>query len=68
VWPCGPSQKIEEKIKFKLISYHTVAENIKSLEITHGNRLSRFLPVLTFYEIYRLPTLLSATKEGFKAL
>jgi hypothetical protein len=40
------------------------------LEITHGNHLS-LLPVLTFYEIYdpsRLPTVLSATKEGFKAL
>jgi hypothetical protein len=48
VCPCGSSKKLEEKIKFKLISYHTIAENIKSLEITHDNRLSRFLPVLTF--------------------
>jgi hypothetical protein len=40
VCPCGPSKKIEVKLKFKLISYHTLAENIKSLEITHGNRLS----------------------------
>ena len=41
--------------------------------MTHGNHLSLFLPVLTFYEIYylpvcRLPTLISATKVGFEVL
>ena len=41
--------------------------------MAHTYRLLLFLPALTFYEIYylpiyRLPTLLSATEEGFKAL
>ena len=26
--PCGPSKKTEEKIKFKLIAYHTITENL----------------------------------------
>ena len=26
--PCGPSEKVEEKTKFKRIAYHTIAENV----------------------------------------
>ena len=45
----------------------------QSLEMTHGNRLSLFVPVLTFYEIYyptHLPIAHStfSNKQGFKAL
>jgi hypothetical protein len=29
VCPCGPSKKTEEKIKFKWIEYHTIAENLR---------------------------------------
>jgi hypothetical protein len=29
VCPCGPSKKTEEKIKFKGIAYHTIAENLR---------------------------------------
>jgi hypothetical protein len=61
----------KNKIQIKCVSHYSW--KYQSLEITHGNRLSRFLPVLTFLKFitlpaYRLPTLLSATKEGFKAL
>ena len=40
----------------------------QSLEMTQGNYLSLFVSVLTFNEIYYPPTLLSVTKEWFKAL
>ena len=30
----------------------TIAENLKSLELTHGNHLKFLFPVLTFYEIF----------------
>jgi hypothetical protein len=38
------------KIQMNLVSHYSW--KYQSLEITHGNRLSLFLPVLTFYEIY----------------
>ena len=72
ICPCGPSKNTEEKLKFKLIVYHTTAENL-SLEMRHGNRLSLFLPVQTFYEIYypnHLPTsqFTLSNYKGFKSL
>ena len=36
VCPGGPSKNTEEKIKFKLIAYHTIAENL-------GDWLSPFI-------------------------
>ena len=36
------SFKNEEKIEFKLNAYHTIAENLKTLEMTHDNRLSLY--------------------------
>ena len=42
----------KQKLKFKWIACHTIAENLKNLGITRGNRLLLLLPVLIFYEIY----------------
>jgi hypothetical protein len=47
----------KKKNQIHFVSYYSW--KYQSLEITHGNSLSRFLPGLTFYEIYyptRLPT------------
>ena len=75
---CGPRglplwsmKKYRRKIKINCISHYSWKS--QSLEMTHGNHLSLFLPVLTFNEIYyptHLPisTLPSATNEGCKAL
>ena len=70
--PCGPSGKTEEK-QMQMICISDYNWNSQSLEMTHGNRFSlfsqywhvkKFITLL----IYRLPPLLSATKDGFKAL
>jgi hypothetical protein len=73
VCPWGPSKKIKEKIKFKLISYHTIAENIRVWKLQMAvvfrvfSQYWHFMKIITL-PAYRLPTLLSATNEGFKAL
>ena len=74
----GPSRNTEENSKFKWIAYHTITENPRVMEMAHANYyLSLFLQVGYWHfikcirptlPINKLPTLLSATKEGFKAL
>ena len=66
-------KKYRRKIKIQMNCASHCSWKSQSFEMTHGNRLSRFLPVLTLYEIYYpiyLPTSHSTlrTKEGFKAL
>ena len=77
---CGPrdlplwSFKIyRRKIKIQMNCISHYSWKSQSLKITYGNRLSFLLPVLTLFKfvtlpVYQLPTLLSATKEGFEAL
>jgi hypothetical protein len=73
VCPCGPSKKTEQKMKFKWIAYHTVAENLRIWKLHMAiffHFFSQYWHFIKFITLpaYRLPTLVSATKEGFKAL
>ena len=68
ICPCGPSKKYRRKIKIQMNCWKS-----QGLEMTHGNRLSLFSQYWHFMKfitlpIYRLPTLLSGTKEVFEAL
>ena len=75
---CGPRdlllwsfKKYRRKTQIQMNCVSHYSWESQSLEMRHGNHLSIFLLVLTFYEIYyhtlnRFPILLSATKEGFK--
>jgi hypothetical protein len=56
LWPSKKDRRTN-KIQMNCVSHYSWKS--QSLEITHGNRLSLFLPVLKFYENYyptRLPT------------
>jgi hypothetical protein len=69
VFPCGPSKKTEEEIKFKWIAYHTIAENLRVWKLHMAivfhffSQHWHFMKFITL-PAYRLPTLLSATKVG----
>ena len=69
----GPSKKTEWKIIFKWIAYDTVTENLRvwkwhmAIAFHFFSQYWHFMKFITLL-IYRLPSLLSATKEGFKAL
>ena len=78
---CGPrgrslwslKKKTEEKIKFKWIAFHAITENLRvwnwhmAIAFHFFSEYWYFMKFIT-PSIYRLHTLLSATKEGFKAL
>ena len=69
--PCGPSKNTEEKFKFKRIAYHTIPENIRVWKWHMAIAFHFFFQYWLFIKlitlpIYRLPTLLSGTNEGFK--
>ena len=73
ICPYSPFKKYRRKIKIQINCISHYSWKSQSFEITHGNRLSLFLPLLIFMKFitvpfYRLPTLLSATKEGFEGL
>ena len=74
IYRCGPSKKYRWKIKIQINCISHYRWKSQSLEIIHGNRISLSLPLYWHFmkfitlPIYRLPTLLLATKEGFKAL
>ena len=73
ICPCGPSKYTEEKFKFKWIAHHTIAENLRvwkwhmAINFHFFSEYWHFIKFITL-PIYRVPTLFSATKEGFKAL
>ena len=73
ICPCGPSKFTEEKLKFKWIAYHTIAENLRvwkwhmAISFHFFSQYWHFMKFITL-PIYCLPTLLSATKQGFKTL
>ena len=67
------TKNTEEKFKFKLIAYHTIAENLRVSKLHMAiafHFLSQYRHFMKFIivTIYRPPTPLSATQEGFKAL
>ena len=69
----GPSNKTEEKIKFKWIVYHTTAESLGVWKWHTAIVFHFFFQYCHFMKfiiliIYRLPTLLSETKGEFKTL
>ena len=59
------------KLKFKWIAHHTIAENLKvrkwhmAIAFHFSSQCWHFTIFINIH-IYRVPTLLSATKEGFK--
>ena len=68
-------KKDRKKIKFKWIEFHTIGKNLSVWELHMAivfHSFSQFCHFMRFITppAYRLPTLqlLSATKEGFKAL
>ena len=70
---CGPSKKYRRRIKIQMAWVSHYSWKSQSLEITPGNRLSLFSQYWHFMKfitlpMYRFPTLLSATMDGFKAL
>ena len=73
ICPCGPSNYAEQKFKFKWIAYHTILENLRiwkrhmAIAFHFFSQYWKFIKFITL-PIYRFPTLLSATKEAFKAL
>jgi hypothetical protein len=73
ICPWGPTKQTEEKIQFKWIAYHTITENLRVWKLHMAiafHFFSQYWHFIKFITLpnYRLPTLLSATKEGFKAL
>jgi len=64
-WILVPKKNRKNKINMNCLS-HTIVENLKqSLEITYNKRLCFLSQDWHFMKFTTLPTLLSATKEGF---
>jgi hypothetical protein len=51
----GPSKKTEEKIKFKWIAYHTIAENLKVWKL-HMAIVFHFFPQYWHFMKFITPT------------
>ena len=71
--PLWPFKNTEEKLKFRWIAYNTIGGNLRFWKWLMGITFDFFSQNWHFMKFitlpfYRLPTLLSATKEGFKAL
>ena len=59
IFSCGPSKKYRRKNKIQMNCVSHYSWKSQCFEMTHGNSLSLFLPVLIFYEMYyptHLPT------------
>ena len=71
--PLWSFKKCRRKIQIQINCLSHFSRKSQSSEMTHGNRLSPFLQILTFMKlitllICRLLSLLSATNKRFKAL
>ena len=73
VCPYGPLKKTEEEIKLKLTAYHTIAQNPRvwkwhmAIAFHFFSQYWHFMKFVTL-NIYQLPTLLSSSRERYKAL